>query len=289
MADIISLDPSINNFAVFGNPVSHSKSPQIHTLFAKQTGLSLHYQSIEIPLGKFTDSVKAFSLQGGKGLNITVPFKEEAYSICTSLTKRAKLAGSVNTIWFGDDSSIYGDTTDGQGLINDLTKNHNLNLKNKSLLVLGAGGSVKSILEPLLKQEPERIVIANRTLTKAESLSKKFSKKGNIEVCSYNDLSNQSFDLIINGTSLSLHDELPPLPDTILNKNSCCYDLMYADEATVFMKWAIQNGAVSVLDGLGMLVEQAAESFNLWHGIKPATKPVIEFLRNNQTDGDVGC
>ena len=214
-ADLISLDPTVENYAVFGNPVKHSKSPQIHSLFAKQTGLSLKYQAIEVPLDNFSGYVKTFSSQGGKGLNITIPFKEEACSICSSLTERAELAGSVNTIWFGKGSTIYGDTTDGQGLINDLSVNHSLNLKNKSLLVLGAGGSVKAILEPLLRLEPARAVLVNRTLSKAESLSKKFSKKDKIKICSYSDLSTQSFDLIINGTSLSLQGELPPLPDKL--------------------------------------------------------------------------
>ncbi len=279
MADLFSLDSTIANYAVFGNPVKHSKSPQIHSLFAKQTGITLKYQAIEVPLDKFVNSVNLFSKQYGKGLNITVPFKEEAFSMCDVLTERARLCGSVNTIWFSDDSKIYGDTTDGQGLINDLVINHNLSLKNKSLLVLGAGGSVKAILEPLLKQNPKRLLIANRTVSKAEDLADIFSCIGNVKSCSYDDLISESFDLVINGTSLSLQGKLPPLPDSILLEKACCYDLMYADKATVFMEWSRQKGAALVMDGLGMLVEQAAESFQIWHGIKPETRPVIKALR----------
>ena len=279
MADIFSLDKTVSNYAVFGNPVKHSKSPQIHSIFAEQTGLKLIYQAIEVPVDQFREYVLAFLKRGGKGLNVTVPFKEEACLICTSLTERAELAGSVNTIWYGSNSTIYGDTTDGQGLINDLTVNHNLTLEDKSILILGAGGSVRSIIEPLLVQKPEKLVITNRTLSKAESLVKIFSNKGMIGYCSYEDLEYQKFDLVINGTSLSLQGKLPPLPKSLLNNGACCYDLMYSDDTTVFMDWAAQHGASLVLDGLGMLVEQAAESFNIWHGIRPDTKLVIRKLK----------
>lgn len=279
MVSGINLDSSVSNYAVFGNPVKHSKSPQIHSLFAKQTGISLYYQAIEVPLNSFSEYVNLFAEQKGKGLNITVPFKEEAFSLCDSLTQRANLAGSVNTIWFDDKKNIHGDTTDGQGLINDLKNNHQLNLNKKSILILGAGGSVKAILEPLLAQDPEKIIIANRTLSRAEELVKKFSGLGNLEASSFSDLKNKSFDLLINGTSLSLKGELPPLPDTLFKNNACSYDLMYSDMPTVFMQWSEKMGATRVLDGLGMLVEQAAEAFNIWHHIMPDTKPVIELLR----------
>jgi shikimate dehydrogenase len=275
----INLDSSISNYAVFGNPVKHSKSPQIHSLFAEQTGIDLNYQAIEVPIDYFSKYVKFFSSQGGKGLNITVPFKEEAFSICSTLTQRAKLSGSVNTIWFDEDKNIYGDTTDGIGLINDITTNYSIDINNKSILILGAGGSVKAILEPLCKQTPKQIIIVNRTVSRAEQLAETFSGQGNIKACSYAELSNDSFDLIINGTSLSLAGELPPIPATVIKNNSCCYDLMYSDTNTVFMEWAIEQGASKVIDGLGMLVEQAAESFFIWHGVKPDTIPVIKSLR----------
>jgi shikimate dehydrogenase len=279
VANEISLDRSVSNYAVFGNPVKHSKSPQIHSLFAEQTGIALNYQAIEVPIENFSGCVELFSSQGGRGLNITVPFKEKACSICTTLTQRAETSGSVNTIRFDEHKNIHGDTTDGQGLINDLTINHAINLKNKSILILGAGGSVKAILEPLCQQEPDSIIIANRTVPRAEQLAEKFSDQGNIEACSYTGLSNRSFDLIINGTSLSLMGELPPIPGTVIKNDACCYDLMYSDTDTIFMKWAGEQGAEKILDGLGMLVEQAAESFLIWHGVKPDTAPVIKSLR----------
>jgi len=277
----LSLDTSINNYAVFGNPVKHSKSPQIHSLFARQTGITLNYQAIEVPHEKFGEYVKLFASQKGKGLNITVPFKENAFSLCNTLTQRAELSGSVNTIWFDEQNNIHGDTTDGKGLINDLTINNGIDIHNKSVLVMGAGGSVKAILEPLCTEKPEQIVIANRTISRAVQLTEKFSVQGNIEACSYAELSNRSFDIIINATSLSLAGELPPVPETVIKNNTCCYDLMYSDMNTIFMNWAKEQGATKVFDGLGMLVEQAAESFNVWHGVKPDTVSVIENLRKS--------
>lgn len=282
MNNSINLDSTVSNYAVFGNPISHSKSPRIHTLFAKQTGISLKYQSIEVPLDNFKEYLESFSQQNGKGLNITVPFKGEAFSLCNVLTERAKLSCSVNTIWF-EENHIYGDTTDGKGLINDLTINNQIEIKNKSILILGAGGTVRAILEPLCQQSPEKIIIANRTLSKAEQLVNVFSKYADIKAYSYDQLKEyaQSFDLIINATSMSLNGMLPDIPKTTINKNTSCYDLMYSDADTVFMQWAKQQGAQKVMDGLGMLVEQAAEAFLIWHGIKPETKSVIELLRKS--------
>ncbi len=279
MANQFSLDRSIANYAVFGNPVKHSKSPLIHSLFAKQTGISLIYQAIEVPLTGFNEYVNLFSAQGGLGLNITVPFKEEACAICTTLTDRAALCGSVNTIRFDEQLNIYGETTDGQGFINDLTVNHDINIEGKSVLILGAGGSVKALLEPLCSQKPERIIIANRTISKAEALAAKFSNLGQITAVPYSNLSDLSFDLIINGTSLSLKGKLPDIPASLIKTDTCCYDLMYSDVATVFMQWASGHGASTVMDGLGMLVEQAAESFLFWHGVKPETSFVINAIR----------
>lgn len=280
MAIDLKLDKSTNNYAVIGNPVTHSKSPLIHTLFAKQTGIELDYQAIEVPTNSFNDYIKAFFSQSGKGLNITVPFKEEAYSICTNLTERAQYAASVNTLWCDKDLNIFGDTTDGQGLLNDLTINNKIDLEKKSILILGAGGTVKSILLPLCEQNPASIVIANRTVERAVQLAEKFSGKINIKASSYTELFDHKFDLIINGTSSSLMGDLPPIPDNILNEHACCYDLMYADTATVFMQWAEKQGAATILDGLGMLVEQAAESFAIWHGVKPDASTVVLKLRN---------
>jgi shikimate dehydrogenase len=282
----IHLDTSVSNYAVFGNPISHSKSPQIHSLFAEQKGISLSYQAIEVPVGRFDEYVRSFAEQKGKGLNITVPFKGDAFSLCDSLTERARISGSVNTIWFDEQNKILGDTTDGKGLINDLISNNGLELNEQTILILGAGGSVRAILEPLCFNKPDKIVIANRTVSKAEQLAKTFAHLGNIQACSYANLSedpynDQAFDLIINGTSLSLSGKLPMIPKSTISNTTCCYDLMYSDTETIFMKWASAQGALKVMDGLGMLVEQAAESFNIWHGVMPDTAPVIQLLRDS--------
>lgn len=281
MRSSINLNSSISNYAVFGNPINHSKSPQIHSLFAQQVGISLSYQAIEVPVDSFGEYVKFFAEQNGKGLNITVPFKGDAFSLCNTLTERAKKSASVNTIWFDDKKGIHGDTTDGKGLLNDLTVNHCVDLKNKSILILGAGGSVRAILELLCEQKPKKIVIANRTVSKAEELVKLFSDHTDIQACSYEILkkTTQVFDLIINGTSLSLSGKLPDIPATVINNKTSCYDLMYSDTDTVFMQWAKEQGALKVMDGLGMLVEQAAEAFLIWHKVLPDTKPVINLLR----------
>ena len=273
-------NPSVANYAVLGNPVKHSKSPQIHLLFAKEMGITLEYNAIEVPNDELSTYVNLFSSQGGKGLNITVPYKENAYKLCTEITSRALESGSVNTIKFDTETNIIGDTTDGEGFINDLRKNYGINLQNKSILILGAGGTVKSIIERLVPEEIKNIVIVNRTLSRAEELEKKFKNKIDIKSFSYETLPNDIFDVIINGTSLSLSSEVPPVSRNIINKNTFCYDLMYSSDKTVFIKWAIENGALRASDGLGMLVEQAAESFFIWHGVKPNTAKVIEALKN---------
>ncbi len=275
----INIEQSMPNYAVFGNPIKHSKSPHIHALFARQAGITLKYQAIEVPLKKFGEYVGLFSSAGGLGLNITIPFKEEAWSFCSALTERAQSCGSVNTIWFDTQFKPHGDTTDGPGLMNDLIMNHQIDIKHKSVLILGAGGTVKAILGPLIQQQPSHIIIANRTVRRAEALADKFSASGNIAASPYSELSHQAFDLIINGTSLSLKGKFPAVPESIIKRHTCCYDLMYSNKQTVFMQWAAAQGAQRVLDGLGMLVEQAAESFFIWHGIKPDTRSVIKSLR----------
>ncbi len=275
---MIALDKATNHYAVFGCPVKHSQSPRIHTLFAAQTGIKLDYQAIEVSPDRFTESVTAFLQDSGKGLNITVPFKEAAYAMCTNLTKRAQFAASVNTLWLDGQSNICGDTTDGEGLIRDLTVNNQINIANQSVLILGAGGAVRAIIGPLCAQKPKHIAIANRTVSRARQLAKKVSDKISIMACSYDDL-DDSFDLIINGTALSLAGALPPLAKVRLNKQACCYDLMYGAQPTCFMTWAQTQGATTILDGLGMLVEQAAASFFIWHGQMPDPTPVIAALR----------
>lgn len=273
------MNTSTDRYAVMGNPISHSKSPKIHALFAQQTGQSLTYEALLVALDGFAAAVDGFQRSGGKGLNITVPFKQEAWALIANRSPRAARAGAVNTIIFNDDGSRYADTTDGVGLVRDLTINHGVGLAQKRILVLGAGGAVRGVLEPLLAQGPAELVIANRTAAKAVELAEVFHQQGNVSGCGFEALVGRKFDVIINGTAASLEGEVPPLPPDVLAADSCCYDMMYGNQPTAFQAWAQQHGARLALDGLGMLVEQAAESFLLWRGVRPETAPVISELR----------
>ena len=278
MNDIFDFGKKIDDYAVMGNPISHSKSPSIHTLFAEQTQQSILYTAIHVDLGGFTQAVGNFAATGGKGLNITVPFKQEAWALVSERSERAERAGAVNTIKIENDK-LFGDNTDGVGLVNDLIINHSIELKGKNILLMGAGGAARGVLIPLLKEKPVSLFIANRTPDKAKDLATDFSDSGNIDGGGYEHLPDKKFDVVINATAASLQGELPPLPDTLLNDNASCYDMMYAAEPTPFMQWANDHKAEKVLDGLGMLVEQAAESFYIWRNVKPETKTVIEKLR----------
>lgn len=270
-----------DRYAVIGNPVSHSKSPQIHTAFAKQTGQELEYTALLVDIGQLASAVADFQRNSGKGLNITVPFKRDAWQLASSLSDRAERAGAVNTLVLYGENDYYGDTTDGIGLVNDLKNNHDIHLNARHILILGAGGAVRGVLEPILQQFPSQLVIANRTVETAAQLAKEFSDLGAISGCGFDELAGETFDLIINGTSASLSGELLPLPDYLLSNDACCYDMMYAAEATPFMQWGQQQGAAQCYDGLGMLVEQAAESFNIWRQIRPDTAPVIKKIRES--------
>ncbi|HWV14752.1 MAG TPA: shikimate dehydrogenase [Cellvibrio sp.] len=267
-----------DQYAVFGNPINHSKSPNIHRQFAEQTGQDMHYSKQLVNEGEFVTSASQFFAQGGKGLNITVPFKLEAFQFAQKLTPRAQRAGAVNTLALLGDGVILGDNTDGIGMVHDM---HNLGweLQYKRILVLGAGGAVRGILQPLLAEQPQLLAIANRTLAKAQELEAQFHDLGNIRAFSYEQLAGEQFDIVINGTSASLAGDLPPLPGQLLSANACCYDMMYAAESTVFMSWASSQGAVNIADGLGMLIGQAAESFYLWRHIRPEVVPVITAMR----------
>ena len=268
-----------NRYAVFGNPIAHSRSPLIHSKFASDIGQVIEYEARLIDVEKFSDSVDEFFLSGGHGLNITVPFKLEASSYVDQRTQRAFLAGSVNTLWRNERGVTWGDNTDGVGLLNDLKHNLGWRLNGLRVLVLGAGGAVRGVLGPLLSEQPSKVVVANRTLVKAQILIPIFSALGPITVCTYEGLEGQRFDLVINGTSASLANQRLSLPQNILAKESCCYDMMYSNEPTGFMCWGKAQGA-QISDGLGMLVEQAAESFFLWRGVRPQTKLVIEAVRD---------
>lgn len=275
-----------DSYAVVGNPIGHSKSPQIHALFAEQTGQSISYEALQVELDGFAAAVDWFQEEGGKGLNITVPFKQQAWELIKDRSERAELAGAVNTIVIRDDGSRYADTTDGVGMVRDLTDNNGIELKGKCILVLGAGGAVRGVLQPLLEQRPMFVIVANRTASKAVALAKQFNDFGDVFGCGFDVLPGQQFDLVINGTAASLEGDVPPLPDDLLYENASCYDMMYSAGPTAFQAWAREHGAVQSLDGLGMLVEQAAESFSIWRGVRPETGAVIDRLRSDMQGGN---
>ncbi|QEA37806.1 shikimate dehydrogenase [Pistricoccus aurantiacus] len=276
-----------DHYCVFGHPVNHSKSPMIHAAFAEQTGEDLEYSAIEAPLEDFAGAWKRFVAQGGKGANVTVPFKEDAFRLCDSLSDRARRAKAVNTLILETDGPtqngrIRGDNTDGLGLTRDLA-HHRVTVEGARILVLGAGGAVRGVLEPLLQARPKALFIANRTPEKAVQLAEDFRDLGEIAGGGYAEVEGR-FDLVINGTSASLGGTLPPLAETVFAPGATAYDMLYGAEPTVFLRWAARQGA-RPLDGLGMLVEQAAVSFQLWRGKRPDTQVVRERLRQLLDEG----
>nr|VFK62222.1 MAG: shikimate dehydrogenase [Candidatus Kentron sp. TC] len=273
--------PTLDRYGVMGHPILHSKSPIIHTRFAKQTGQSIVYLAIHVQPGDFARTVAAFQAEGGKGLSITIPFKKEAKDLVDLLTPRARRANAVNTISFDESGSRYGDNTDGIGLIRDIEENRKMPVSKRRVLLLGAGGAARGIIGPLLDAGPHELVIANRTPNKAKELASQFAQDGSVRGCGLMDLGSVFFDLIINATSSSLSGEMPTIPDTVLRPNGWCYDLMYdVNQPTAFVRWGKRRGASQSVDGLGMLVEQAAEAFYLWRGVRPRTSPVIAALRD---------
>ncbi|WP_394752395.1 shikimate dehydrogenase [Crenothrix sp.] len=272
----------LDRYAVFGDPIGHSKSPKIHQLFAEQTGQSLQYTAERVPAAQFATAANTFFTEGGKGLNCTIPLKELAWHYADHKTPRAQRSGAVNTLALQADGSVLGDNTDGIGLVTDLIHNHGITLKERSILILGAGGASRGIIEPILEQSPQRLVIANRTVDKAVELAQVFGHLGPISGCGFDDLLTQQFDLIINATSTSLSGELPPLPENLLAKNGYCYDLAYSNQSTTFVRWGLANNALKSLDGLGMLVEQAAAAFYIWRKVTPATQSVITLMNSQR-------
>ncbi len=267
----------VDNYAVMGNPINQTKSPRIHTLFAADTRQKIRYTSSLVEVNGFSKAVKAFFANGGLGLSVTVPFKEEAWAISDIRTARAEKAGAVNTLWMDSNGQLNGDNTDGLGLVSDLKQNHHVTIQGKRVLILGAGGAVRGVLELLLAEQPSELVIANRTLSKAEVLVELFAGQS-VSARAFEEITG-SFDLIINGTSASLQGYMPPIPETVITENTSCYDMMYGSETTVFNQWAASLGAAETIDGLGMLVEQAAEQFAIWRHVRPDTREVLVTMR----------
>ncbi len=273
------MDFLTDHYAVFGNPIGHSKSPFIHTLFARQTNQTMDYTAKLAPADGFVAAAKDFFAHGGRGCNITVPFKEDAYQFADRLTERAQLAGAVNTLKKLDDGEILGDNTDGEGLVQDLMQ-YQVPLKGAKILLIGAGGAARGVIKPLLDKEPASITVTNRTFSKAEQLAESFQHLGNVDALPMSEISSE-FDVIINSTSASLGGELPAVSPVIFGSSSVAYDMMYGKGLTIFNHWALENGCAHAYDGLGMLVGQAAESFMLWRGLRPGTKQILRELRKN--------
>lgn len=271
-----------DRYAVVGNPVEHSKSPLIHQAFALQTGQDIEYSKILAPIDGFSQTIAFMREAGFKGANVTVPFKLEAFNLANQLTERAHDAGAANTLLFNP-GGIYGDNTDGVGLVRDIQQNLGIGFHSKKVLLIGAGGAAEGVLHPILEQQPHLLVITNRTLDKALSMVKKVEEQGDFRFVSVNayafhDLPGHSFDIVINATSTGLSETELPLPPGIFAEDSLAYDMMYG-RVTPFMAFAQAHGARQISDGLGMLVEQAAESFFIWRQVRPDTGPVIKQLR----------
>lgn len=266
-----------DRYAVIGNPIAHSKSPRIHAAFARQSAQDLDYQAILAPLDGFAAAVAEFIASGGRGMNVTVPFKLEAFALADRQTARAAAAGAVNTLKFEQDG-ILGDNTDGAGLVADLLHNIGCPLAGKRLLLLGAGGAARGVILPLLGQAPVSLTIANRTASRAAQLRDAFAEHGNLAARAFADLAGHQFDVVINATSASLAGAAPAIPPGLYAPGSTAYDMMYGRGLTAFLAAAQAQGAGRLADGLGMLVEQAAESFQLWRGVRPDTRPVLAKL-----------
>jgi len=267
-----------DRYALMGHPVSHSWSPFIHGMFARATLQHMQYRLLDVAPEKFRHEALQFFRDGGKGLNITVPHKQAAAELVNELTPRAALAGSVNTIRLNGADRLVGDNTDGSGLVIDLEQNLGLELAGRRILVLGAGGATRGILGPLLERHPAALVLANRTPQRAEELAADFADLGPLSTSSFDAIEGTGFDLVINATSASLQGQMPAIPAAIVGPATVCYDMAYAKAETPFTRWAHEHGAAAAFKGWGMLVEQAAEAFLLWRGVRPETRAVLELL-----------
>jgi len=266
-------------YAVFGNPIKQSRSPYIHQQFAAQTSQAIEYTTIEAPLDQFAAKTAEFFQAGGMGANVTVPFKEQAFDICAQVSARAKQAGAVNTLIKRADGQVHGDNCEGIGLVGDLFKKKVV-LAGANILLLGAGGASRGVIMPLLDQKPTGLIITNRTLSKAQALVDEFAQT-DFSAASGEQLSDTVFDVVINATSAGLSGHVPNIPSQCLSEDTVCYDMVYAKDTTAFNLWAEQNGVKTTYDGLGMLVEQAAESFRLWRNVEPDTHDVLAALRRD--------
>jgi shikimate dehydrogenase len=271
------MNESLDRYGVVGHPIAHSWSPFIHGLFARQTGQALEYKLFDVQPGDFWRFVHEFSAQGGRGLNVTVPHKRAASELTHTLSPRARISRAVNTLSFANDR-ILGDNTDGVGLVRDLCENLGLKLARRRILIAGAGGAARGVLVPLLELEPIEIVVASRNAARAHELVADFAALGAVRGCGLQELSLGSFDLIINATSAGLAGEVPPIPTEAVSASTTCYDMAYAKTPTAFVRWAREQGCERAVPGWGMLVEQAAESFHIWRGVRPQTAPVLEAL-----------
>ena len=267
-----------DQYCVIGNPIGHSKSPLIHAAFARQTGEDMAYTTLLAPRDGFADGVRAFVAAGGRGANVTLPFKEEAFAFVDRRTPRAELAGAVNTLVFSDNGSL-GDNTDGAGMMRDITVNLGFAVAGKRVLLLGAGGASRGVVGPLLEANPAALVIANRTAAKALALAECFASLGSVSGVGFSELTGKAFDLVINATSASIDGESLPLPNGLFASGSLAYEMMYGRGETPFLRFARSEGASRLADGLGMLVEQAAEAFFVWRGVRPDGAPVMAMLR----------
>jgi shikimate dehydrogenase len=267
-------------YAVMGSPVAHSRSPQIHAMFAAQTGQQLRYERMNVPPETFAQQVAAFFAGGGKGLNITLPHKSSAFRLARQCSARGRAAGTINTLWLDADGQLNGDNTDGVGLVRDLTVNLGIAVTGRRLLMLGAGGAARGVLLPLLQLAPARILILNRTNARADELAAAFAASGPVHSGRVARLTDdEPYDLVINATAASLDGDLPILPASVITSHTYCYDMAYGAGGTVFTRWAQAEHAGGAAMGLGMLVEQAAEAFFIWRGVRPATAPVLQKLQ----------
>ena len=269
---------SVDRYGVMGYPVTQSRSPMIHRLFAAQTGQEIQYELLQVSPDKLEQAVRQFQRTGGKGLNITVPHKTEVTRLVDHLSERASTAGAVNTLTFRE-GEVFGDNTDGFGLLRDLVVNLEISLEDMKILVLGAGGATRGIIGPLLEMQPTSLIIANRTLGKAEALATHFSRSGPVSACRFNAVPvNEDYGLIINATSAGVRGQTPPYPGAAISDQTICYDLSYGLKPTPFSVWAKEQGAARSFMGWGMLVEQAAESFRIWRDVRPDTADILAHM-----------